>query len=130
GRYPSPLTAADVAGLAAGATQRSIVVLRDQHPSLPARGATAGSRAHAIEGDQAALRGELALVHAGGVRGFHLVNAIAATVSAAEADRLRGNPAVQAVVPDLPVAAPAPAQPEAGAAAGGTAPAAAELQQL
>src|SRR2546421_684098 len=48
GRYPSPLTAADVAGLAAGATQRSIVVLRDQHPSLPARGATAGSRAHAI----------------------------------------------------------------------------------
>src|SRR2546423_3323832 len=93
---PGQLTPADVARLSADATQRSIVVLRDQHPELPARGATAGARARSVDGEQAPLRGELGLVHAKDVRASHLVNAISATISRAESDRLRGNPAVQA----------------------------------
>jgi hypothetical protein len=132
--FPGPLTAADVSRLAAGAGQRSIVVLRNQHPELPARGATAGARASTIDADQAALRGELARLRAGDVRGFHVVNAVAATISKAEADRLRAAPAVQAVVPDLaipapPVTASEPSAP-ASRAAPGTGAFAGGLQQL
>jgi len=127
----APLTMADVARLSADATQRSIVILRDQHPELPARGATAASRARSLDGEQAPLRSELALVHAKDVRAFHLVNAISATMSRAESDRLRGNPAVQAVVPDLAIQRPAPAEePAAAVPAPAAAPSAAELQQL
>jgi hypothetical protein len=69
------------------------------------------------------------------VRAFHLVNAISATISRAESDRLRGNPAVQAVVPDLAIPRPVPAAEEPPATAGAgappaAAPSAAELQQL
>src|SRR5262245_1752169 len=77
----APLTMADVARLSADATQRSIVILRDQHPELPARGITAATRARSLDGEQAPLRSELALVHAKDVRAFHLVNAISATMS-------------------------------------------------
>jgi Subtilase family len=130
--YPSPLTPADVARLSAGATERSIVILRDQHAELPARGATAGARARRLDGEQAPLRGELSLVHAKDVRGFHLVNAISATISRAESDRLRANPAVQAVVPDLTIPAPAPPKPEPSleAAPPAATPSTSELQQL
>src|SRR2546423_13163011 len=122
---PAPLAVADVARLSADATQRSIVILRNQHPELPARGATAGSRARSVDGEQAPLRSELGLVHAKDVRAFHLVNAISATISRAESDRLRGNPAVQAVVPGLPIPRPAPPAQEPAAAPPGSAPAAA-----
>jgi Subtilase family len=127
---PSPLTPADVARLAGNATERSIVILRDQHADLPARGATAAARARSVDGDQAPLRSELSLVHARDVRGFRVVNAIAATISKAESDRLRANPAVRAVVPDLAVPAPAAAPAPDAAAGPGAAPSAAELQQL
>ena len=40
---------------------------------------------------QAALLSELSEVHATGIRRFTLVNAVAATVSAAEAQRLAAN---------------------------------------
>jgi hypothetical protein len=96
------LPAADVGRLSAGATDRSIVIFRDPQGGFPA-----GQRALAIDREQAPVRGELAQLHAGGVTPFHVVNAVAATISPAEADRLRGLPSVQAVVPDLPVP-PAP----------------------
>jgi subtilisin family serine protease len=43
---------------------------------------------------------ELSQVHATHVTGFHIIDAIAATISSAEASRLRANPSVMAVVPD------------------------------
>ena len=43
---------------------------------------------------------ELRQVHATHVRSYHIINAISATVSAAEISRLRADSAVQAVVPD------------------------------
>ena len=39
--------------------------------------------------------------------GYHLVNAVAATVSAAEAARLAANPAVRRVIPDAQIQGPA-----------------------
>jgi subtilisin family serine protease len=96
----SVLTAAQVERLAARATHRSIIIFKNQLSSLPAKGATAGLRIQAADADQAGVLAELRQVHATHVRGFHIINAIAATVSTAEISRLRHNPAVRAVVPD------------------------------
>jgi hypothetical protein len=46
------------------------------------------------------VRAELAAVNATHVRGFKIINAIAASITPAEANRLRGDSAVRAVVPD------------------------------
>jgi subtilisin family serine protease len=96
----SVLTAAEVRQLSAGATDRSIVIFRNQLPGLPARGALMRQRIKAAIASQAGVMGELAQVHATHVHGFSIINAIAATISSAEANRLKANPAVQAVVPD------------------------------
>jgi len=103
------LSPADVQRLSAGADQRVIVLLRNQYRGLPARGATRSARAAAIASDQGALLSELTQLHAPRVRPFHVINAVAATVSAAEVTRLHANPAVQAVVPDRIIQGPAPA---------------------
>src|SRR5205807_8035574 len=129
----APLTAADIARLSADASKRSIIVFRNQHPELPARGAAAATRAAAVDSDQRAVKGELSQLHAG-ARSLHTVNAVAATISQAEADRLTADPAVQAVVPDRFIARPAPpadvaAQAPAPAGAASAAPAA-QLQQV
>ena len=89
---PSGLTPADVQRLGQDAHRRVIIVLRDQHAGLVARGAAASNRLGAIAADQAPLLGELNGLQAPGVRAFHVVNAIAATVSAAEAARLQAIP--------------------------------------
>ena len=97
---PSVLTAAQVRQLAAHATDRSIIIFKNQLSSLPVRGATMQRRISAANAAQAPVMNELATLHATHVQGFHIINAIAATISSAEAQRLRANPAVQAVVPD------------------------------
>src|SRR6185312_5339698 len=99
--------AAQVAELSANATQRSIIIYKDQLPGLPASGATANARIKAANAAQAGVLAELSQVHATHVTGFHIINAIAGTFSAAEADRLRANPAISAVVPDA-MRTPAP----------------------
>ncbi|HEY7199733.1 MAG TPA: S8 family serine peptidase, partial [Candidatus Dormibacteraeota bacterium] len=123
------LSVADVTRLSADATQRSIIVLRNQHRETPARAGTAGARASAVESDQRAIKSELAALHST-ARSLHTVNAIAATISKAEAGRLAANPAVQAVVPDRVVPRPRLEPQTIGSAAPAAAPAAAELQQL
>ena len=49
---------------------------------------------------QAGVLAELHKIHATKVRSYGIVDAISATISAAEAKRLKSNPAVRAVVPD------------------------------
>src|SRR5215472_10302954 len=98
--HHSILTAAQVERLAAHATHRSIIIFKNQLASLPAKGATAGPRIQAANAAQAGVMAQLRQVHATHVRGFHIINAIAATISSAEISRLRANPAIRAVVPD------------------------------
>jgi hypothetical protein len=100
GAQPSSLSAADIQRLSAMADHRSIIIFKNQHPDLPARGATGAQRTRAVDADQASTRRELAQLHAPDVKSFHLVSAVSATISKAEADRLSSDPAVQAVVPD------------------------------
>ncbi len=94
------LTAAQVRQLAAHATDRSIIIFKNQLSNLPARGATTRLRVGAANASQALVLAELAQLHATQVRSFHIINAIAATISPAEVKRLRADPAVRAVVPD------------------------------
>jgi subtilisin family serine protease len=96
----SKLTAAQVRQLSADAKVRSIIIFKNQLSTLPARGRTASMRAAAARAAQAGVLAELTKVHASHVRGYNIIDAISATVSAAEAKRLASNPAVRAVVPD------------------------------
>ncbi len=102
----SGLSAATVQRLAQNANAKVIILLRDQHASLPARGAMRAARLSAIATDQAPLLSELSQVRAAHVRAYHVINAIAATVSAAEEAHLAANLAVQAVVPDRTITEP------------------------
>jgi subtilisin family serine protease len=95
----STLSAADVARLSADATQRSIILFKNQLSGTPATNAPA--RIKAANAVQAGVMSELSQVHAKHVSGFHIVDAVAATISPAEAGRLAANPAVSAVVPDV-----------------------------
>ena len=97
---PSVLSQAEVERLGANAFKRSIIIFKNQHPEAPARIA-AGQRSQAVDADQAAVRSELSQLSARDVKSFHMVNAVAATISQAEVDSLAANPDVQAVVPDL-----------------------------
>lgn len=84
----------------ASASSPVIVVLRDQHPAQPARGPHAALRRQLAHADQAPLLAQAVAAGATRVTSFSIVNGFAATVSAAEADRLRRDPLVRAVVPD------------------------------
>ena len=97
----SALSTADIARLSAAATRPSIIVFKNQYPNLPARGATVQPRIQSVDRDQAGVRSELAQLHSPHVRSFHIVNAVAATLSSDEISRLSTNMAVQAVVPDV-----------------------------
>lgn len=96
----SALTAAQVVRLAAHATNRSIIIMQNQLPNLPVRGAASRMRISAARASQAPVLAELAQLHTAQVRSFHIINAIGATISSAEIRRLRSDPAVRAVVPD------------------------------
>jgi hypothetical protein len=72
------------------------------------------SGADAVD-DQAPVMDELAQANAGGIRQFHGVNAFTATVSAAELAKLQANPAIAAVVPDMPLRRPHRSTPSSSA---------------
>ncbi|HEY1319641.1 MAG TPA: S8 family serine peptidase, partial [Streptosporangiaceae bacterium] len=96
----SVLTLAQVRQLSAHATQHSIIILKNQFTGLPARGATASLRVRAARAAQTPILAELARLHSKNVKSYHIINAISATVSPAEAARLRASATVRAVVPD------------------------------
>jgi hypothetical protein len=115
--YSSALSPAEIARLAANPTQRVIVLLRNQHPEVPGTAGQKASRASTLAGDQAHITGELSVLGAPNLHSYHFVNAVSATVSQAEADRLATDPAVLAVVPDLLVKGPTKAASLASVAA-------------
>jgi Subtilase family len=99
----APAASAVPNGSAAG---HVIVLLRNQHPDLPATHSGVAHRAAVAASDQAPLVAD-ARAHGGTtVRQLHVVNAFAVTTSATEQSRLAANPAVAAVVPDRQVALP------------------------
>ena len=101
------------------ATQRVIVVLKNQARNLPATRARIGARRRAIQAIQAPITRQL---NASGARGMHsytVLNAVAATVSPSETAQLKSNPAVSKVIPDRVIRlAPAPVAGSAGSQGG------------
>jgi Subtilase family/Peptidase inhibitor I9 len=89
-----------------GRDSRVIVLLKNEHQSLPPSRLRISARRSALSSDQAPL--ESAVRSSGGTihYSYDTVNAFAATVSKAEIAKLRSNPAVAKVVPDAIVKEP------------------------
>jgi subtilisin family serine protease len=122
-----PLTASEQRALSTGVTHRVIVVLRNQASALPATRAKVGLRDQAMAAAQTGVVADLHQTAATDVKRFQLIDAVSATVSAGEAQRLAADPAVSEVVPDTSVPIPSPTagvtaaqSAAAGPAAGGT----------
>jgi hypothetical protein len=78
-----PLTAAQVTALSANATQHVIVFLKNEPRIRSSARPQLSARSAAIAASQSGLVRELPQVHATHVIGYRLVNAVAATMSAA-----------------------------------------------
>jgi hypothetical protein len=97
------LTAARATQLSKNADQHVIVVLKTQPAAAPVGSRAAALRNQDIEAVQAPLIGELQAVHAGAIKTYQLVNSLAATISTGEEARLRADPAVAEVIPDVTI---------------------------
>jgi Subtilase family len=84
-------------------TNKVIIVFSDQLPAVPDTPADAATRTGDVLALQRPVLSQLAATRARDVRSLTLINAVSATVSPAEEDSLRANPAVREVVPDLPI---------------------------
>jgi Subtilase family len=105
--WSSHLTAGQASALSANADQRVIVLLRNQHTALTGPRAAA-QRAQAYQADRSPIVAQLRQLHAPHLVTYKTVNAVATTVSSAEAANLRSDPAVLAVDPDVVVKGPSP----------------------
>ena len=114
----APMTAALAAQLSRNVSDRVIVIMKSQPRAVQAGTRAAAIRSAGIASTQAPLLRELRAVHATHIKTYQLVNAFAATVSRGEAARLKANPAVAKVIPDVLVhGAPPPAAAVAAAKA-------------
>jgi len=93
------MPAAAAAAAQTGPKQPVIVVLRNQHPELPAKSA-AQARRQTTAHDQAPLVSGARGNGATDVKTFSIINGFSASMTAAEANTLRADPSVAAVVPD------------------------------
>jgi len=92
------------AQLSQNVDQHVIVIMKSQHAAAPKDSSAATAQlSDAIAGEQAPLMDELRQVHATNIKSYRLVNALAATVSKGELERLKANPAVAEVMPDLTI---------------------------
>jgi hypothetical protein len=103
--WSSHLTIGQAAQLSVNADQRVIVLLRNQHAAVNGPNAEA-LRAQAFTTDRAPIVAQLRQLHAPRIVTYRTVNAVATTVSPAEAANLRRDPAVLAVDPDAVVKGP------------------------
>jgi hypothetical protein len=99
----APMTPALAAHLSKNVNQSVIVVLKRQLAQRTVGSHAAAVRAASITRSQRPLLTELSQVHATRVKRFQLVSSIAATVSAGEEARLKANPAVAEVVPNVTI---------------------------
>ena len=104
-----PLSPTLAAQLSQNVDQPVIVVLKDQFGAAAAGTAASSVRSVAVSHSQTSLLSQLKQVHATNVKQFTLVNAVSATMSALEEQRLAANPAVDEVIPDATVTVPASA---------------------
>jgi hypothetical protein len=108
-----PLTAAQAVQLSKNASQHVIVIMKRQFAAAHLGTSAATARSTATVSAQAPVLRELRQVHAGHVRDYTLVSAVAATVSTGEAARLKANPAVARVIADGTIHGAAPSLPPA-----------------
>jgi hypothetical protein len=111
-----PMTPALAAQLSQHVNQHVIVILKSQPAAAPVGSNAATVRASAIARQQAPFISELREVRATSVKSYRLVNSFAATVSAGEQTRLKANPSVAEVIPDVTIQGPQP-EPDATSAA-------------
>ena len=89
------------AQLSQNVDQHVIVIMKVQHPAIHKDSSEVAQRSAAMDSEQAPIVEELREVHATNIKNYHLVNALAATVSKPELEKLKANPAVAAVVSDV-----------------------------
>jgi hypothetical protein len=102
------LTAAEAQALSTDVTDKVIVVFKNQLGAIPETAGNEATRDSAVAGIQNPVVHELGLTDAQNVKAFQVINALSATVSPGEAERLAANPEVAEVVKDepIPVATP------------------------
>jgi hypothetical protein len=103
GRAGHQSAASPTAKLSTKVTDRVIIVFKNQFTRIPDTVRNRATRRADVTSDQRAVLAQLAKTHAKDIKSFSLVNAVSATVSPAEAQGLRTNPAVKEVIPDLPI---------------------------
>ncbi len=91
------------AKLSTKVTDKVIIVLRNQLPAVPDTPSLSATRAADVAKLQRPILTSLTATHAKDVKSISLVNAVAATVSPAEAQNLRANILVKEVIQDVPV---------------------------
>jgi hypothetical protein len=91
-------SAAQAAGQ--GASNRVIVVFKNQETSLPPTRSLVSQRRSAVAGVQAPVTSQMRSAGAQNIQSYSVVNAVSATVSSSEESQLQSNPAVSEVIPD------------------------------
>jgi hypothetical protein len=104
----TPLTAAAAAQLSQNVNKPVIVMLKNQPAQASVGSTAAGVRSDAVMSSQSSVMSELKTVHATHMQQYSLVNSLSATVSAGEEARLKANPLVSEVIPDVTITEPAP----------------------
>ncbi|HTZ93322.1 MAG TPA: S8 family serine peptidase [Streptosporangiaceae bacterium] len=99
----APLTAALAAQLSKNVNQHVIVIMKGQLAAAHVGSHAAAVRSARTTAAQQPLMRELRDVHATHLKSYTLVNALAATVSKGEEARLKANPAVREVIPDVTI---------------------------
>ncbi|HWF81093.1 MAG TPA: hypothetical protein VN695_10960 [Streptosporangiaceae bacterium] len=102
------MTRAMAAKLSKNVNQHVIVIMKRQFAAAHVGSRAARARAGMVASAQAPVMAELRAVHATHIKGYRLVNSFAATVSKGEVARLKANPAVKEVIPDVTIHGAAP----------------------
>ncbi len=116
GAVPAPSPSASTA------TKSVIVLLKNQHTSLPNTKADRARRMQALGADQAPVVAKVRQLGAKNVSTFKTINAVAAALTPSAIDQLEADPAVASVVPDLPISKPAATLDQVTKAAAASAP--------
>jgi hypothetical protein len=116
GSVEQPMTAALAAQLSKNVNQHVIVIMKSQLPAARVGSSAQTARSAVISSDQAPVMSELGKVHATHVQSYKLVDALSAMVSKGEVARLKANPAVEEVIPDVMIRGASPEQQASTAA--------------